>query len=153
MRASSISSSSGASAPDGQACTQGMSSHISQGTSRAVKYGVPVVMPSPSLARSSVSNGQARTHRPQRMQAAANSASSSAPGGRIAVAGIDADCCEYNPTPRLNKVTPAALRPRSSKNRRRLSFFRMAAADFVTVAGISLKLPVYALTTLTAHFL
>ena len=41
-------------------------------------------------------------------------------GGRIALAGIEADCCEYRPMPRLNSVTPVALRPSSSRKRRRL---------------------------------
>jgi hypothetical protein len=39
-----------------------------------------------------MSNGQARTHNPQRTHAALNSASGSAPGGRSAQAGSAFDC-------------------------------------------------------------
>ena len=54
MRALVMSVSERSSAPVGQTLTQGMSSHISQGISRAVKYGVPVATGSPRSASFSV---------------------------------------------------------------------------------------------------
>jgi hypothetical protein len=39
-----------------------------------------------------MSKGQSRTHRPQRMQAAENSVSGNAPGGRIAAGGKALAC-------------------------------------------------------------
>ena len=77
------------SAPVGQALTQGISSHISHPALRAVKNGVPMATPSFSVANDRVGNGQSFTQSPQRMQAEIKSFSLRAPGGRMAVAGME----------------------------------------------------------------
>jgi hypothetical protein len=69
-----------------------MSSHISQGMLRAVKYGVPVATGVSGLASLRVLYGQSRTQSPQRMQAPRKSSSGKAPGGRKARAGKALDC-------------------------------------------------------------
>lgn len=149
------------SAPVGQAFTQGMSSHISQGTSRATKYGVPVVTGSSNFASFRVSKGQSRTHKPQRIQAPKNLSSLIAPGGLNICEGNEADCREYIPIPRPNSATPVAVLAESTRNRLLLEelgalrfLFSLCTECWVVMLPMFLiRLLYYALTTLTAHFL
>src|SRR5690606_299308 len=80
----------------------------------------PVGTGSPRVASFRVSYGQARTHRPQRTQAARKSSSASAPGGRSAVGARALAWLPYSPTPNPSTQAPPIAAADCCRKRRRL---------------------------------
>ena len=101
-----------ASAPVGQLRAHGMSAHIAQALDTRSRIGVPDAMPAswPSLTITPV--GQTLAHVSQRVQAATNAASGSAPGGRMYAAGAI-----ESPSARPAR-SMARVSPRKRKSRR-----------------------------------
>ena len=71
------------SASVGHARAHGMSVHMTQAVTFTARFGVPAANPASLPSGLMACAGQAVVHSPQRVQAARNAASGSAPGGRV----------------------------------------------------------------------
>ena len=97
----------------GQACAQGISSHITQAVVATCSTGVPAASPAEGGRYAMACTGQAPTHSPHRVQAATKAASGSAPGGRICRTGATRSLT-WPTTSRRARLSPCVKKPRRS---------------------------------------